>query len=102
MMGASAGCVGNGGIENHAVGDVFAFAEEREENDRGDNQNLQNDRDEKSATLVAANAFFLGGITFDEAASQKTGWIFGKIRISHHTPPETGPARRGRFAVPVS
>jgi hypothetical protein len=45
MIGASTGCVGNGGIENYTAGDIFAFAEKRKQDECGDNQNLQNDRD---------------------------------------------------------
>ena len=95
-----------GGIRNSrkrdgAVGDVFAFAKERKKNQGGDDQDLESDGDEKRAAFVAAPARFLGGVTFYQTASKKTGAWFGNTSERHHTPPNL-PASFRRFAAPAS
>jgi hypothetical protein len=85
----------------HATSYVFTFAEKWEKNQSRDNQDLQHDGNQKCATLVAANTFFLIGVAFDQTAIQKAHTFFGNRGNRHHTPPETFPARRGRFAAPV-
>jgi len=101
-MGASTGGIGNRRQDDDAPGDTFAVAEEWEQYQRGNNQDLNHDGEEKSALLALADASFLSGIAFDEAVTQKTETIFGTRGDSHHTPPENFSARRGNFAAPVS
>ena len=51
-------------------GDVFAFAEQREDDQRGKDQELYDDGNQNRAAFSAGSAAFLIGIAFDETALQ--------------------------------
>ena len=68
--------------------DAFAFAEEREENQRGDEQNLQNDGCHEGAALDFASTLFEFGITFDEATTKETRLVLRTGALDHYTPPK--------------
>jgi hypothetical protein len=52
------------------VGNAFAFPQQREYNERGDYDSLQNDRDNQSAPAYFAFAPLLLWVTFNKAAFQ--------------------------------
>ncbi len=82
--------------ENYsAAGDILALGKQREDDQSSDNQELNNDGEKKRATFIAADASFLGGITFDEAVAEKARTIIGNRSDSHHTPPEISPRASG-------
>jgi hypothetical protein len=70
-------------------GDVFAFAEEGEQNKGGDDQELDDDGDKEGAVLVATHVRFLSGIALDKASAEKTETFFGNGSSRHHTPPKS-------------
>ena len=79
----SPGRIRNSRKRDGAVGDVFAFGEEGEKNQGGDDQDLESDGDEKRAAFVTAHARFLGGVTFYQTASKKTGAVFRNMSERH-------------------
>ena len=94
MIDHGAAMIGRGGHD--VVGsDALASAEQGKQDQRGDDQDLQDDRDHQSASLDFAGAFFGFGITFDEASTKKIRTLLRSRAVGHHTPPENGPARRG-------
>jgi hypothetical protein len=89
--------------KNSAIGNVFTLAEEREQNERGKDQDLNADGYEESAALVAADAGLLRRISLDKTASQKN--IFFRHtwnRVDRHNTPPKFPTSFENFAAPAS
>jgi hypothetical protein len=68
--------------------DAFASAEEREENQRGDEEDLQNNGCDESTTLNFASALLEFGITFNEATTKEIRLVLRARALDHHTPPK--------------
>jgi hypothetical protein len=80
--------------------DAFWFAEERDENDRGEYSALRSYGNDQGAATDAALACALLGIAFDETALQGTEIVLragigtgaGTGFDGHHTPPQKNAA----------